>query len=88
MANGAAVIGRKHDEILNLWVRSPAKFIKFLRRAKNMKFCIETHRDQNFVMKFEISKTVFKFLNAYSAPFKHRSCIITILFRTEPNLLS
>ena len=53
-----------------------------------MKFCIETHRDQNFVMKFEISKTVFKFLNAYSAPFKHRSCIITILFRTEPNLLS
>ena len=24
-----AVVGRKYDEILNLWMRSPVKFIKF-----------------------------------------------------------
>jgi len=37
LANRAAVIGRKHDEILNLWMRSPVKFIKFLRKLE-MKF--------------------------------------------------
>jgi len=32
-----AVVGRKYDEILNLWMRPPAKFTKFLQRLE-MKF--------------------------------------------------
>ena len=33
-----------------------------------MKFCIETHRDQNFVMKFEISKLFLNFLMRIQPP--------------------
>ena len=52
--------------------------MKFVPGALSIKFHYKN-------LKF--SKSFFKISLNYSAPFKHRSCIITILFRTEPNLL-
>ena len=76
----------RYNQIL-VWMQSFTKFIKFLRMLE-INFVSGALSIKFHLWKFKIFQPFFKFLNAYSAPFKHHSCIITILFRTEPNLLS